>query len=166
MRTGRDFVIVAAGALLVILLLFGCPTWLHRDMWYVAFAHHFFHANVFHLAVNCFSLWTLRNRVNLPQVVAAYLLATASWFFSSADAVGASNFIFALIGLRTPSFRSIWWRQTSVLVFLVTMVLMAAFPQVSALTHIVSFALGCAGAALSRVFSRITDDIRRASYHR
>ena len=166
MRTGRDYVILTAGVLLVILLLSGCPAWLHRDVWYVAFAHHFFHVNVFHLAVNCFSLWTLRNRIRLPHVVAASLLAPASWFFSSADVVGASNFIFALIGLRTPSFRSVWWRQTSVLIFLVTTVLMAALPQVSALTHIISFAFGCAGAAVSRVFSRIADDIRRASYHR
>lgn len=166
MRTGRDYIILTAGVLLVILLLSGCPAWLHRDAWYVAFAHHFFHVNVFHLAVNCFSLWTLRNRISLPQVVAAYLLATASWFLSSADVVGASNFIFALIGLRTPSFRSVWWKQTSVLVFLVTTVLMAALPQVSAVTHIVSFALGCVGAALSRVFSSIADDVRRASYHR
>lgn len=165
MRTGSDYVIVTAGGLLTILLLFGCPAWLHRDVWYVAFAHHFFHVNVFHLAVNCLSLWTLRNKVTLPQCVAAFLIATASWFFS-ADAVGASNFIFALIGLRTPSFRSVWWRQASVLVFLVTTVLMAALPQVSTLTHIISFAFGCAGAAVSRVFSRIADDIRRASYNR
>ena len=166
MRTGSDFVIVTAGALLAILLLFGCPLWLHSDVWYVAFAHHFFHVNVFHLAVNCLSLWTLRNRVTLPQCVAAYLFATASWFFSSADVAGASNFIFALIGLRTPSFRSIWWRQSSVLVFLVTMALMAAFPQVSAVTHMVSFVFGCIGAAFSRLFIRIADDVRRASYHR
>lgn len=166
MRTGRDFVIVTAGVLFVIMMLFGCPTWLHVDAWYVAFAHHFFHVNVFHLALNCFSLWTLRNRVTLPHCVVAYLLATASWFFSSVDVAGASNFIFALIGLRTPSFRSVWWRQCSVGIFLVTMVLMAAFPQVSAVTHIVSFVLGCVGAAVSRLFSRITDDIRRASYHR
>lgn len=166
MRTGRDCIIVTAGVLLVILLLFGCPQWLHRDAWYVAFAHHFFHVNVFHLAVNCFSLWTLRNRTSLHQALAAYLLATASWFFSPVDVAGASNFIFALIGLRTPSFRSVWWRQTSVLVFLITTILMAALPQVSALTHIISFAFGCAGAAVSRVFSRIADDVRRASYHR
>lgn len=166
MRTGRDCIIVTAGVLLVILLLSGCPQWLHRDAWYVAFAHHFFHVNVFHLAVNCFSLWTLRNRISLHQALAAYLLATASWFFSPVDVAGASNFIFALIGLRTPSFRSVWWRQTSVLVFLVMTILMAALPQVSALTHIISFAFGCAGAAVSRVFSRIADDVRRASYHR
>lgn len=166
MRTGSDFVIVTAGVLLAILLLFGCPTWLHRDVWYVAFAHHFFHVNPFHLAVNCLSLWTLRNRVTALQCVAAYIIATASWFFAVTDVAGASNFIFALIGLRTPSLKSMWWRQSAVLVFLVTMVLMAVFPQVSALTHIVSFVLGCAGAALSRLFSRITDDVRRASYHR
>ena len=166
MRTGRDFVIVTAGVLFCVMMLFGCPTWLHQDVWYVAFVHHLFHVNVLHLAVNCLSLWTLRNRVSLPQCVAAYLLATLSWFFASVDVAGASNFIFALIGLRTPSIKSIWWRQSSVLVFLVTMVLMMAFPQVSAVTHIISFVLGCVGAALSRLFISIADDVRRASYHR
>lgn len=166
MRTGRDFVIVGIGILTCSMLLWGCPVWLHRDAWYVAFAHHFFHVNVFHLAVNCLSLWTLRYRISLKQALAAYLLATASWFFSPVDVAGISNFIFALIGLRTPSFRSVWWRQVSVLVFLVTTVLMAALPQVSALTHIISFAFGCAGAAVSRLFISIADDVRRASYNR
>ena len=169
MRTGRDAVIIATGLLLVVLLLSGCPQWLHLDRWYIAFVHHFFHVNIFHLAVNCFSLWMMWSNpltfFSKTQIILAYMLASASWFFSPVDVAGASNFIFALIGLRTPSFKSEWWKRQSVIVFLVVTVLMAVFPQVSAVTHIVSFIFGCIGAATLRVLKKIGNDIRRASYN-
>lgn len=155
--------------LTVFLLLFRCPEWLHSHWWGISLIHHFFHANIFHLAVNCLSLWLMfRNPASVLRwrtVVMAYALATVSWFVSSADVVGASNFIFALIGLRTPSFRHAWWKQPSVRLFLAVTVAMAFIPQISALTHIVSFSLGCAVASVSRLINRTSNDLRRASYN-
>lgn len=148
-------------------LLFGCPVFLHHDYGYISLVHHFFHANIFHLAVNCLSLWTLFRkdvRYYITPLVFAYLIGTASWFCTSADVVGFSNIIFALIGLRTPSLSHAWWKQLSVILFLAITALMALLPQVSALTHIVSFALGCIVAGAYRVVNSLSRDYCRATY--
>ena len=167
MRTGRDKVIIIIGILTVSMLLFRCPEWLHSDRWYLAVAHHFFHANIFHLAANCLSLWLMfRNPSSVlswSRVVTAFVLASLSWFASSADVIGASNFIFALAGLRTPSFSHAWWRQPSVRFFLIVTTAMAVLPQVSAITHISSFVLGCAVASASRFINTTSHDLYRVS---
>lgn len=167
MLNGKDTAIVMSGMLLAVMIAFQCPEWLHAGSWHVAVLHHLFHANVFHLAVNCLSLWLLfRKTVLRPSVlVTAYLCASASWFASSVDVVGASNFIYAFVGLRTPSFRSGWWKLPSVRMFLAITLLMAVFPQVSAVTHVVSFMLGCLCSAVSRIIKRISDDLDRISSH-
>lgn len=169
MLDGRDTAIVISGMLAAIMLVFRCPEWLHADSWHVALVHHLFHANVFHLAVNCLSLWLMLRvpsvRIGWRDILAAYVCATASWFLATRDVVGASNFIFALAGLRTPSFRSEWWRRSSVRTFLIVTVLMAAFPQVSAVTHIVSFTLGCLVSAVSRTINMTSHDLDRISAH-
>lgn len=166
---GNNIKICLVGILVSSFLLFGCPAWLHLNHWNIALAHHFFHANLMHLAVNCFSIWTLfkgKSRYDLAQLVIAYVIGTASWFFSSSDPVGFSNIIFAIVGLRTPSLKDRWWRQTSVLVFLLITLLMVLLPQVSAVTHIVSFALGCMMAGAHRLTQSIIRDFHRASYSR
>ena len=150
-------------------LLFGCPVFLHHDCGYIALAHHFFHANIFHLAVNCLSVWTLFRkdiRYSMTPLVLAYIIGTASWFCTSADVVGFSNIIFALIGLRTPSLSHSWWKQSTVILFLAITALMALLPQVSAVTHIVSFVLGCIVAGAYRVVNNLSRDYSRATYCR
>ena len=156
------------GILTVFLLLFRTPEWLHSRWWGISLVHHFFHANIFHLAVNCLSLWLMfRNPSSVLRwstLAIAYVLASLSWFASTAHVIGASNIIFALIGLRTPSFRHAWWKQPSVRFFLAVTVAMAVIPQVSAVTHIVSFSLGCAVASVSRIINRTSNDIRKVSH--
>ena len=164
---GRSLKIVLIGILVTSQIIFGCPDFLHYDGAHIALAHHFFHANLFHLAVNCLSLWTLFRediKYSVAPLVFAYIIGTASWFCTSADVVGFSNIIFALIGLRTPSLNSSWWKQPSVIMFFVITALMAILPQVSAITHIVSFVLGCIVAGAYRVFNSICRDYSRATY--
>lgn len=164
---GNNIRIVIIGILLTTQMLFGCPIFLHLDNGYISLAHHFFHANIFHLAVNCLSIWTLfrkEHRYGILPLVWAFLIGSASWFCTTADVVGFSNIIFALIGLRTPSLRNRWWRDKSVMVFFAITILMAVLPQVSAITHIVSFALGSIVSGVSRTINNISRDFRRASY--
>lgn len=166
---GNNARIGIAGILLTAHLLFGCPQFLHMDCWWVALSHHFFHANIFHLAVNCLSLWALFRkdvRYGIDSLVAAYIIGTLSWFATSADAVGFSNIIFALVGLRTPSLKSEWWKHPSVVTFLVITMVLAFLPQVSAVTHMVSFTLGCIAAGAQRIINRVSSDFRRATYNR
>lgn len=148
-------------------LLFGCPVFLHHDHGCISLVHHFFHANIFHLAVNCLSLWTIFRRdarYKIAPLVLAYIIGTVSWFCTSADVVGFSNILFALIGLRTPSLSHSWWKQPAVILFLAITTLMVFLPQVSAVTHIVSFALGCIVAGAYRVVNNLSRDFRRATY--
>lgn len=170
MLNGRSAAIATSGILTAVMLVFRCPEWLHADSWHVAFVHHFFHANLFHLAANCLSLWLMLRlpsaRLDIRQIVTAYICASVSWYFATRDVVGASNFIFAFAGLRTPSFRSKWWRLQSVRTFLVVTVLMAVFPQVSAVTHVISFGLGCMCSAVTRTLKETDHDLVRISSHR
>lgn len=154
---GETFRLTAIAALGVIMLAWGCPGFLHGNQWYVAFTHHFFHVGFLHLAVNCLSLWCLFKKgyvYPLASVLVPFLCATASWFVSAVDPVGASNFIYAVIGCRTPSFKSRWWRSRQMLTFLAVTLAMLAFPKVSAVTHIVSFALGVLCAHVARYIAR------------
>ena len=164
---GSNLKIVLIGVLWATFLMFGCPQFLHSNAWYLPLVYHIYHANIFHLAVNSLSLWVIFRKgaaYNITPLLIAYAIASASWFCTSADVVGFSNIIFALIGLRTPSFSSSWWRHPQVIIFLVVTAVMALFPQVSAVTHIVSFILGCIVAATQRVIKTISNDYRRASY--
>lgn len=146
--------------LVLVYLLAGCPDWLHNDAWPMAFMHHFFHANILHLAVNCYSIWVLfRVRRSVWILLTAYLCGTLSWFASSADPIGASNFIFALVGLCSPHFRHPWWRARPTVIFLTLNIAMLLLPQVSAITHIVSFSLGCMLASIRRGLKSLSRDI-------
>lgn len=165
---GRSLSICIIGVLLSIHLLFACPHFLHSDDAWISLVHHFFHANIFHLAVNCLSIWTLFRkgyRYAAMPIVIAYLIGTISWFFAPVDPVGISNMIFAILGLRTPSLKNAWWRQPHVIAFFAISTMMAILPQVSALTHIVSFILGCVAAGALRIINSICRDYRRATYN-
>lgn len=165
---GSNLRIVIVGILLTMQLLFGCPTFLHYDSGYISLVHHFFHANIFHLAVNCLSVWSLFRKgytYSLTLLIWAYIIASISWFCTSADVVGFSNIIFALIGIRTPSLKSRYWRDPAVIAFFAITILMALLPQVSAVTHVVSFVLGCMVAGAIRIVNSISSDFRRATYY-
>ena len=160
---GNNIRIILIGILLTVYLLFGCPCFLHYEAGHVSLVYHFFHANIFHLAVNCLSIWTLFRKgvtYSVASLLWAYIIGSASWFCTSADPVGFSNVIFAIVGMRTKT-----WKSPSVITFLVITALMSLLPQVSAMTHIVSFILGCIVAGAYRIINSTSRDFRRASYH-
>ena len=156
----RDARIIVIGLLYVIFMVAGCPAWLHMKTWWMPLVHHFFHANIFHLAVNCFSLWMLL-RIKWPSssLIAAFIFASLSWFCTKADPVGISNFLFAMVGISSPSIRHKWWRSSSAFIFFGVNILLIFFSQVSAVTHLVSFFLGSLYAGMSRIINRLKHDI-------
>ena len=154
---GRTLVIIT---LLVVYIVSGCPEWLLSNQWHVAFAHHFFHVNIFHLAVNCISLWNLfKIKRSAYSIVLAFFFATISWFMSPAHPVGISNFIFAYIGMLTPPISHPWWKSRNTIMFLAINAVFVFIPQISALTHMVSFALGSLWAGAKRKINRLSHDI-------
>lgn len=165
---GNSLRIIIIGILATGMLMWGCPLFLHEDGIHVALSHHFFHANIFHLAVNSMSVWLLFRkgyRYEITPLIVAFICATISWYCSTADVIGFSNIIFATVGLRTPSLTHSWWRQPATIMFFAITLLMAFLPNVSAVTHLVSFALGCLYAAAHRFIISISRDYSRISYH-
>lgn len=147
----------------IIFLTLGCPDWLLYDNvpnLCKACSYQFFHANIFHLAVNCLSLYAiyrptllLNNRYLIKESMWAYAISVVAWFTAFSPVVGISNYLFAVLGLRTPSFRSKWWMLPTTKTFIIVMFGLLLIPKISAFTHIVSFSLGIAVARLKEVYN-------------
>lgn len=118
--------------------------------------HHFFHGNVFHLAANSLAVWYLFRKWNLTELFIAWLIASLSYFAS--PAIGASNIIYAVMGLRTPSLGSSWWRRPETVIFIIITLLMLLIPGVSGITHIISFVAGTLTASVVRFIRQTRND--------
>lgn len=165
---GNSIRIVLTGVLTCLMMLAGCPAYLHGDGFHVALTYHFFHVNIFHLAGNLLSVWLIFSRgrrFGWRSFALAYICATLAWYCTSDSVAGMSNVIFAFLGLHTPSLKDAWWRQSSILVFLAVTVGMVFIPGISAETHIASFVMGCTCACIRRFISSVSRDYRRASYN-
>lgn len=152
-------------AVLAVFLFVPVPECLYTMEYPAALVHHFFHANVFHLAVNCLAVWNVFSPRTRPEwwlLPVAFIIATASYFCTARPVIGFSNVLFAVAGLRTPSFRSPWWRSRNAWVFMGMMVLMFFLPMFATATHLVSFASGVAVSACVRFHKRLNNDTRRA----
>ena len=150
--------------LVFIQAIFGVPDFYYGSIspWICAVAYSFFHANWFHLSVNCIAVWTIYKRCNpCRDLFVSFLIAMAVYPLGLRPVIGFSNILYATLGLRTPSLRSSWWRQPAVITFLVVTVLMLFIPQFSAVTHIAAFILGMGCAALHRSYLEFTKDARR-----
>lgn len=141
-----------------IFFIFGLPEFTGFAL---GLTHHFFHGNILHLAVNCFSIWFVFQRWTFKELVTAYVVATIAFFYSPVVSIGFSNIIFATIGLRTPSFSSKWWRHPNTITFFAVTLLMFVLPHVSALTHVVSLGLGVLVAMVRRQFKQVSNDSKR-----
>lgn len=164
---GMRYILI--GILYITLMLFGCPMWLSDPAVPTilkALSYQAFHANIFHLAVNCISIWLLfkPGRQGTGRELALGLLVGLLVYpISAKPIVGISNMLFAVVGMRTPSLRSKWWKSGNTIVFLAVNVLLIAVPGISAVTHIASFAAGVLMAVLGRFTRRLDDDIYRAT---
>lgn len=114
--------------------------------------YHFFHGNIFHLAANCLALHFLLPKLKGWHFVVSYALACVAMLSSPMPMAGVSNMVYAVIGLRTPSFDSYWWRHPGTRTFIAVTLLMLLVPNVAAVAHIASFAMGVAVSALIRFF--------------
>lgn len=161
------------GILVTIFLAFGCPEYLAdltSNCLLRSLTYHCYHANIFHLAANCLSIWYVfkitpyrSEKTNIRNFFTAFVIASITYFTATRPVVGISNILFAVLGLRTPSFKHPWWRHPGTLVFFAITLGMLALPQFSAITHIVSFVFGTAIAAVKRKLNSLEDDYRHAT---
>lgn len=152
--------------LVVLYVVFGVPDWL-RDApyWTRAFSYSFFHASVWHLAVNGLAIWSIFRKDKLckacTDLAISFIIAVAVYPLSFRPVIGFSNILYAVIGLRTPPLSSKWWRTTPVIVFLIVTIALLFIPRFSATTHIAAFVLGIACAYLRRFNQSLVKDARR-----
>lgn len=70
----------------------GCP-------WQNHLIYSFFHANIFHLAINLIVLWSIRNKLQPLQALAIAIFASYLPMYVSEPTMGLSGFLFASFGL-------------------------------------------------------------------
>jgi len=143
----------------------GIPEELYTGDGTAMLVYPFFHANAFHLAVNCLSVWAVfdpRTRPEWWYLPVGYIIAAATYLVTDYVMVGFSCVLFAVAGLRTPSFRSRWWRSWNAWVYLGTMLLMFFLPMFAAGAHLTAFATGVVVACVVRFQRKLAYDTRRA----
>ena len=152
--------------LVALYTILGIPDWV-RDGSYLlrASTYSFFHASVWHLAVNSLAIWGIFRKDNLCKacrdLAISYIIAIIVFPFSVRPVIGFSNILYAVIGLRTPPLTSKWWRSSQVIVFLIVTVALVFIPRFSATTHIAAFLLGIGCAYVRRFNQSIVKDARR-----
>lgn len=143
--------------LTLVYIVSGCPAEMAgNDLPYIlrACQYHFYHANIFHLAVNCLAAYSIFNNKwesrNWKDILIAYTIATLVYPLTFRPVIGFSNILYATIGMRTPPLSSHWWKTPQTITFLVVTFLMLLIPQFSATTHIFAMAAGIIIAHLRR----------------
>lgn len=148
--------------ILIFCYAFGNPDWLFSVSLLEQMAyHHFFHGNIFHFAANLLAGYYVFRRWKVWHLFFAYIIASLSFLCSPIPAIGFSNIIYAMIGLKSPHFKHAWWKHPGTIVFLVVTLIMAVIPNVSSVTHIVSFSSGVVLSAISRWVQQIKNDSAR-----
>lgn len=157
----RYIIIVILG---LAFLIFGCPSFLAEDGCLLArmVSYHFFHANIFHLLANCLSVWLVFRKIRVSDLIMAFLIASLTYLVATRPLVGFSNILFAIAGLRvSPKFFS--FKNRFFVTFIAVNGVMFCLPQLSALTHMLSFVVGFGWASLIRHIKSLDNDYRRAS---
>jgi len=131
-----------------------------------ALSYSFFHANWFHLAVNCIAVWTVfspKRKSCKPcrDLFLSYLVAVLVYPLSFRPVIGFSNVLYCMLGLRVPPFSSAWWKTPVAITFAIVTLVMAFVPQLSATTHIAAFLCGMLLSHLFRSIKELTSDARR-----
>ena len=150
--------------ILILLVVYAIvdPAWLSGQSEIIrTLTCHFFHANIFHLLANALTIYIMFRRWKVWQIIVAYVIAICSIVFYPVQAIGFSNIVYAMMGLKTPPLGSPWWTLPSTKAFLVVTVAMLLFPNVSAVTHIISFVMGLAVSMSVRWFNLIRNDSAR-----
>lgn len=163
-KTDKIAAIGVLCALVLIYALVPVPEWMGEGATLrCALAHHFWHANLFHLAANGLALlsfaWVLPRWYRLLPL--AYLAASLSIIAATKPVVGLSNIMFAMSGLCAPMVKG-YWKRKETWTFVAVMLVMLLVPRLSATTHIASFAAGFVLGLLRKTIRRTADDCRRA----
>ena len=150
--------------LLVAAMIAPRPEFLSHRSFFSAVGHHFWHVNVFHLAVNSIGIWlAVSPRRRMSEMLPAWVAASLSYVFATGPVLGFSNILFAIAGMDAARRPPSWWKQPATITFFATMLLMVFLPAFSAVTHIASFALGFLYGFVRKVLAKTLSDYGRVS---
>lgn len=170
--------IVVVGILCIVYILFGCPVgFASGSEAYItrALSYQFFHVNLFHLAVNCISVWILwkpeNDTDNRKEFFIAMLISFLVYPFGVRPCIGFSNVLFAVCGLRFRYFISSWfWRKAEIIFFYAVMIGMCFLHQFAGISHIAAYLAGVfitsAHDKVSERLKPLINDVRRFSGNR
>lgn len=161
-------------AALVAVFFVGIPAFLSSPCARAAFSHHFFHANILHLAVNCWSCWLVfrpQGRNATPKILlAGYTIATIAYLaaipFLGRAPIGFSNILMAVCGLAVRNYAPGWWRSQWFMTVVAVNLIMLLTPAMAALTHLLSFAGGLAIGSISGTMKKNKKDYERVAGNR
>lgn len=125
--------------------------------WWTHAIYSFFHANLFHLAANAYSLCFIK--YTWKRIIIAYLISIPASFTSPMPAVGFSGIIFVLLAMNM-SLPRISIKQWTY--FIITNICISLLPGVSWEIHISCFLLGF----LYSYLNHIANDYRKACHRR
>lgn len=154
-------------------MLVGCPVWLAGDwvpMPLRAIVYPFFHANIFHLAVNALSVWAVFRpglKRNTRDLILGMAISAIAYPMGFRPCVGISNVLFAVSGMRSqPLSNHKWWLQPVQLTCIATMVAMCFFPQFSGTNHICAYVIGVAVSYVIRRIEKAESYVRKLEGNR
>lgn len=151
--------LIVIAILVAIYFIVPIPEYMGKDELLSAVSHHFFHANILHLAVNCYATYML---FNARRFTLGYIIGSLSYFVAPIPTIGFSNLLYAAMGLATPPLYSHWWKKPSTIIFICVTCGYLFIPKVSAITHIASFIAGACITAVVRGLKQSKEDYGKA----
>lgn len=132
----------------LILIISICFFFAHdTSYWYGCFIYMFFHANIFHLAANLFTLWIIR--INKQRVVVSYAISVFAYLLFP-NAIGLSGMILAIVGMYAS--KKTW------IYFAIFSIVTAFIPNMAFGVHTICFIAGF----LYNKLSTLINDYRAA----
>lgn len=151
-------------AVLVATFIVGAPGYFlspERNRALCAVGHHFFHANIFHLAANSLAAWCMfPDWKRMRDLPAGFVVGSLAYLFSATPVIGFSNILFSVLGIRCV--RDGWVFKQPFYATGIALGLSFFIPKMAALTHLVSFAGGMLVSFIAVWVKKLSEDYGKA----
>jgi len=127
-------------------------TWEH-------FVYIFFHANIFHLAGNCYCTWLILKNNNSKTLIPLYTLSVLASFiaYNNLPTIGFSAPLFVALGINFHKTKN----KKTYIPLLISVLASLPFPLVNTRLHVTCFILGYLYTTLKHFIKEISHDNSR-----
>lgn len=167
MNRGKAAIWVVLTVIWAIYFAVGIPDFMYESGHWMskAVSHHIFHANIFHLGINTASLFMLYRKTNrhvFVELPLAWLMASLSYMAALRPAIGLSDILYAVCGLRFHGYFPNWRSDRKAWLFIATLSVFCLIPGASGMTHAASFISSAAVIHVYTMTKGILDDYRKS----